>query len=197
MFCPAFFLNMIQRILLMLCKTHIYVGQKMSWIFMGRKVELEGRRTVVKVVVHQNKILCHEDPVKSIKIFIGCHPRFFRVASAQIFVRVAAWGGPFKSLLRVQIKQTTIYKWVNHNPGHSRLFMAQGIKLLKAKVISRFKTLDILIQQCWLVSEIFLHIQVYTSSSVCISDVLKVFNRREKFCVFNLSMLTFFIAMGV
>ena len=58
---------------------------------MGRKVELEGRRTVVKVVVHQNKILCHEDPVKSIKIFIGCHPRFFRVASAQIFVRVAAW----------------------------------------------------------------------------------------------------------
>jgi hypothetical protein len=57
---------------------------------MGRKVELEGRRTVVKVVVHQNKILCHEDPVKSIKIFIGCHPRFFRVASAQIFVRVAA-----------------------------------------------------------------------------------------------------------
>ena len=47
----------------MLCKTHLYVGQKMSWIFMGRKVELEGRCTirVVKVVVHHNKILCHED----------------------------------------------------------------------------------------------------------------------------------------
>ena len=30
---------------------------------MGKKVEMEGRRTirVVKIVVHHNKILCHED----------------------------------------------------------------------------------------------------------------------------------------
>ena len=30
-------------------------------------------------------------PVKSTQIFIGCHLRFFRVASTQIFFRVAAW----------------------------------------------------------------------------------------------------------